>query len=262
MATEPHALLNRFPRSDFLGLGFAVASADEVLGAIDGSVPDLPFHYIATPNVDHMVRLTEATGRNEEERRVWEAYRAADLILCDSRILGMLARLRNIVLPVVPGSDLTARLLSEAARPGDRITIIGSSEEALGLLADKYPDLRFQQHIPPMGMRSHPSAMDDAARFVREHPARFTIFAVGSPQQELLALKVKEKGGARGIGFCVGASIDFLVGFEARAPLLMQKLALEWLYRLGSNPARMWRRYLVEGPKIFRIVARWKPAGS
>ena len=55
---------------------------------------------------------------------------------------------------------------------------------------------------------------------------------------------------------CVGASIDFLTGKQKRAPRAMQRTGLEWPHRLASDPSRMWRRYLVRGPGIFRLAAR------
>ena len=250
-------LFGAFPRSEFLDIGFASASLSEVVAALEAADTETPFAYVVTPNVDHMVRLSEAGPG--PERDVPERYQAADLILCDSRVLSLLARRRGIDLPVVPGSDLTPTLLDRAARPGDTINIVGGWAETLPMLAAKYPHLHFRQHVPPMGLRTNSAAMNEAADFVARSPARFTLLAVGSPQQEMLALAIKKRGDARGIGFCVGASINFLVGRERRAPRLVQKLALEWFYRLAQNPARLWRRYLVEGPKIFRIVARWNP---
>ena len=94
-----------------------------------------------------------------------------------------------------------------------------------------------------------------------DHPSRFIFFAVGSPQQEIVAQTVKATGKATGLGFCIGASIDFLTGTEVRAPVWMQNTSLEWLYRLLQDPKRMWKRYLLKGPRIFAIYARWLFSG-
>jgi exopolysaccharide biosynthesis WecB/TagA/CpsF family protein len=120
------------------------------------------------------------------------------------------------------------------------------------------PDLDILQHVPPMGMLKKPGAMRDAEAFVRETRARFALLAVAMPQQEILALRVAQAGGAVGVGLCIGASLDFLTGRKARAPLWMQKASLEWLHRLLSEPGRLWRRYLIEGPRIFRLTMRWR----
>jgi spore germination cell wall hydrolase CwlJ-like protein len=52
--------------------------------------------------------------------------------------------------------------------------------------------------------------------------------------------------------------LDFITGAQKRAPLFLQKLNLEWAHRLASNPRRLWRRYLVEGVRIFPIYAKWR----
>ena len=88
------------------------------------------------------------------------------------------------------------------------------------------------------------------------------LLCVGCPAQELIARQLAELGCKSGIALCVGASIDFLTGARVRAPLWMQKLGLEWAYRLAQEPARLWRRYLVESPKILRIfMATRSPRG-
>jgi UDP-N-acetyl-D-mannosaminuronic acid transferase (WecB/TagA/CpsF family) len=85
-------------------------------------------------------------------------------------------------------------------------------------------------------------------------PFRFCFLAIGSPQQEIIALKLKERGTARGLALCIGASINFVTGVERRAPIWMQQLGFEWLFRLSQNPRRMAKRYLVRGPRIFLLL--------
>ncbi|MFN3616165.1 MAG: WecB/TagA/CpsF family glycosyltransferase, partial [Rubrimonas sp.] len=88
--------------------------------------------------------------------------------------------------------------------------------------------------------------------------AQVTLLAVGSPQQELLAAALAENGRAGGVGLCIGAGLEFLVGAKKRAPDFMQRMGLEWAFRLMSEPRRLWRRYLVDGIRIFPIfVAEW-----
>jgi exopolysaccharide biosynthesis WecB/TagA/CpsF family protein len=69
----------------------------------------------------------------------------------------------------------------------------------------------------------------------------------------MIAHKLAELGCHSGIALCVGASIDFLIRARSRAPRWLQRLSLEWAYRLAQEPGRLWRRYLVESPKILRI---------
>jgi N-acetylglucosaminyldiphosphoundecaprenol N-acetyl-beta-D-mannosaminyltransferase len=97
-----------------------------------------------------------------------------------------------------------------------------------------------------------------AVRFVEEHPAHFIFLAVGSPRQERLAKCLQERGVATGVGLCIGASLLFLTGSEKRAPKPLRQAGLEWVWRLGINPRRMWRRYLVDDIVVLRLV--WREA--
>jgi N-acetylglucosaminyldiphosphoundecaprenol N-acetyl-beta-D-mannosaminyltransferase len=242
-------------QTTFLGIAFDPLDMAATEAWLADRAPDAPFAFIVTPNVDHVVKLDVAPADAE----VRAAYAAAALRLCDSRIVAKLARTRGIDLPVVPGSDLTAHLVTRIARAGDRLCLIGGDTAMLEDLRRLRPDLDIVQHVPPMGMLKKPGAMAEAQAFIRDAKARFTLLAVAMPQQEILALRVAQAGGAVGVGLCIGASLDFLTGRKARAPLWMRKASLEWLHRLGSEPGRLWRRYLVEGPRIFLMTLRWKP---
>jgi exopolysaccharide biosynthesis WecB/TagA/CpsF family protein len=241
----------------FLGLDYDLLALDEVVAQLGARPADAPFAYLVTPNVDHVVRLHDDTP--DDRDAIWAAYRAAAWCTCDSRILAALARPRGIDLPIAPGSDLTPLVLDRLCRPGDRIAVIGGSESTVAALARLYPALDIVQHRPPMGMRRNAQAMTAAVRFVVEARPRFTFLAVGSPQQELLAHLIAQDGGATGIGLCIGAAIEFVVGESKRAPLLFQRLHIEWAFRLLADPRRLWKRYLVTGPRIFRLVRDHHP---
>lgn len=261
MATKPAppgllatAVRHRAPgsRVRFIGLEFAAGGPTPILAAIARRSPDAPFAYVVTPNVDHIVRLQ----RNRSD--LWPAYRGAWLTLCDSRILAGLARKVDLAIPVVTGSDLTAELFQNVVAPSDRIAIVGASSATVARIVARY-DLRNVVHYnPPMGFIRDPFEVARVVHFLIEAKARYTFLAVGSPQQEILARRVHLAGLTIGTGFCVGASLNFLSGEEERAPVVMQRLSLEWLHRLTSNPSRMWRRYLVDGPRIFRIARDWR----
>lgn len=242
------------PQASFLGIDFDLRDMAATERWLATRPTDAPFAYIVTPNVDHVVKLDAAPA----EAEIRTAYARAALRLCDSRIVAKLAKARGIALPVVPGSDLTQHLFNRIARAGDRLCLIGGDAQMLEELRALRPDLDIVQHIPPMGMLKKPAAMAAAETFVRDAKARFTLLAVAMPQQEILALRVAQGGGAVGVGLCIGASLDFLTGRKARAPLWMRKASLEWLHRLLSEPKRLWRRYLIEGPRIFLLALRWR----
>ncbi len=253
MPIEPPAA----PRRAFAGIEFDPLDTAAAAAWLERVTPDTPFCYVVTPNVDHLVRLDALGDQAPDGRALWRAYRGATLVLCDSRVIARLARFYGVALPVAPGSDLTVRLFEKVVQPGDRIAIVGGDAALLAALQARFPEVTLFQHIPPMGLRHDPAALAAAAAFARDSVARFLLFAVGSPQQELLAAQIAERGDATGCGLCIGASLDFITGRQRRAPLALQRLGLEWAHRLATQPGRLWRRYLVEGPKIFRLARRW-----
>ena len=240
----------------FLDLEFSTRSFQEVIADVAERAVQPQFSYIVTPNVDHVVKLrTVATSKAVPDFA--KAYDSAASRLCDSRILAGLAAAFGIRLPVVPGSDLTVAVFRELLGPGRRVAIVGGNDRTIPRLSALFPGIQFQQHIPPMGMLNNPSAMNAAADFVGACRAEFILFATGAPQSEILALHCLQRSDATGVGLCIGASIDFLLGDQNRAPRWIQRMGLEWAHRLASNPKRLWRRYLVEGPRIFVIAAQW-----
>lgn len=251
-AAHPPRTCNDEPHVDYIDMSFTDRGADSILEAIVARPPEAPFAYIVTPNVDHLVRL------HHSRSDLWPTYRAAWMTLCDSRILARLARRMGCALPVIPGSDLTRMMFDQVIGTDDRIAIVGGQPELVASLAKRYGLTDVQHYNPPMGFINQAFEVAKAAAFLKRARARYNFIALGSPQQEMLAYKVARAGGATGIGLCVGASLDFLTGKEERAPLIMQQMCLEWLFRLSSNPRRMWRRYLIDGPGIFPIERRWR----
>ena len=238
-----------FARQTFLGLTYDLASLDQTLDWVAEAARRESFVYIVTPNVDHVVRL--------QDRPVTEAialaYGEASLTLCDSRILGALAKLSGIDLTIVPGSDLTAALLGSSRFDGLHVLVVGGTIATLDMLARRFDRVRWTQFIP--GPRVLSSAEDQRTimEAVTSARADLVFMAFGAPQSELVCWQIQRSGTARGVALCVGASLEFLTGEKRRAPRIFQRLYLEWLFRLLSEPRRLWRRYLVVGPRVFHI---------
>jgi exopolysaccharide biosynthesis WecB/TagA/CpsF family protein len=152
---------------------------------------------------------------------------------------------------------LTAQLFRRVIAPADRIVLIGCSDAQAQALAAQYGLSALSHYNPPMGFIRDPKEVEACLRFAEAHsPFRYCFIAVGAPQQELLAQSLKQRGVARGLALCIGASVNFITGKERRAPPWMQRLGLEWMYRLASDPGRLAGRYLVRGPRVFSILRR------
>jgi exopolysaccharide biosynthesis WecB/TagA/CpsF family protein len=209
------------------------------------------FAYVVTPNVDHLIRY-------HDDPSFRKLYADAGYILLDSRFLAHIFRVtRGIRVHVCAGSDLTANLFARVIAPSDRIVLIGASKEQARLLADRYGLTGLKHYNPPMGFIRDPVAVEECVRFVETNgPFRFCFLAVGAPQQETLARILKSRGNVRGMALCIGASVDFLTGVERRAPMLLQRFGMEWLFRLAMNPGRLAKRYLVRGPRVFLLLGQ------
>lgn len=241
----------------FLGVRFAVIELDAVVRWVLAAIGAARFRYVVTPNVDHLVRLHQRGGPP------WQAAFAAaehdaDLCVNDSRVLARLARLSGIRLPVVPGSDLTRLLLAGGVPPGTRVALIGGTAGDAAWLRGRLPDADIRHVEPPFGVLHDAGSQQSIVDFVEAEQPGLTLFAIGAPQSEIVAHQIQRRGRARGVALCIGASIEFLTGAKRRAPRLVQRLGMEWAFRLLSEPRRLWRRYLVEGPRVFAIWWRWR----
>ncbi len=246
-------------RAEFLGLDYDLIDTPGVVSAVLNKAAGAEFVYLVTPNVDHVVRLHQAK-ETPEGTAMWQAYAGAWLTTCDSRILALLARLSGIELPVAAGSDVTADLLSDQRLEGMRIAVAGGDASQIDWLRQNLPHTQWLHYLPPMGVRRDKAAQLAIAEFVEQAAPQITLFAIGAPQSELVAHIISQRGKAKGVGLCIGASIEFLTGAKRRAPQWMQDMRLEWAFRLASEPRRLWRRYLIEGPQIFVLWRRWQRA--
>lgn len=154
----------------FLGIEFEQVGITQTLEwTVEHSTQE-KFAYLVTPNVDHIVQL-HGPGKADAAR----AFRDADFVVCDSRILSLLARLSGLRVPVVPGSDLTPVLLRSLADE-TRIAVVGGDPELLAALVSHYPRYEWMAHFPPMGVRTDPLARQAIADFVCESRANIVLF--------------------------------------------------------------------------------------
>jgi exopolysaccharide biosynthesis WecB/TagA/CpsF family protein len=236
----------------FMTLDFADGDRPALLARVADMARGQAYAWVVTPNVDHVIKLMD--GRVEPE-----VYGAADLKICDSRILAHLARLRGKKLAVYPGSDLTADLL--ASDHHLTIGVFGPDRAAFDDLVARYPRRRFTFIDAPVLTPGTPgwiAAVDAAARADWD----VLLACISFPKQERFAHALRAAGRKRGVALCVGASVDFLTGRQQRAPRIYQRLSLEWLHRLLTQPRRMFRRYVIEGPAIFGLFIRHEVLGQ
>ena len=232
----------RWPVS-ILGVPLDPVTTDEALARIADMVASGRPHYVVTPNVDFLVQ-----ARHDEDLR--RILCEADLALCDGQPLVWASRWLGNPLPErVAGADLTPRLLEQAARLGHRVFLLGatpeSNDEARARLQQRLPGLQLAgQYAPPFRPLAEMDHEDIICR-VRAAKPDIVLVSFGCPKQEKwIAMHYRELGVPVCLG--VGATIDFLAGRISRAPVWMRRSGLEWTYRLGMEPRRLFRRYATD----------------
>ena len=157
----------------------------------------------------------------------------------------------------VYGPDLTPILCQRAADAGVPVGFYGSTPKVLAdltaNLARSCPGLKIvYTESPPF----RPQTVEEEAA-VREQidrsGVRLLFVGLGTPKQELWM--AAQSGTVRTVMVGVGAAFDFIAGHKRQAPDLLQRLGLEWLFRLVSEPRRLWRRYLYRNPRFVVLFA-------
>jgi exopolysaccharide biosynthesis WecB/TagA/CpsF family protein len=158
------------------------------------------------------------------------------------------------------GTDLTPLILKLAAERGWRVFLLGAqpgvAEKAAAKFVSQNPTLIIS------GTNSgyfRAEELEGVIQKIREARTDVLIVGMGNPVQEQWLARHQAQTGAK-LGVGVGAFLDFSAGVFPRAPLWMQKMKIEWLYRMTREPKRLWKRYLIEAPVFLAHVALdvWK----
>jgi N-acetylglucosaminyldiphosphoundecaprenol N-acetyl-beta-D-mannosaminyltransferase len=225
---------------------------DGALATISRLVEESRGGTIFTPNVDHIVMA-------EHDAAFREAYARVTLSVVDGMPVLWASHALGAALPEkISGSDLVPALLDLAAERGFRVYLLGGSDGS----AERASRALEERGIRIAGFSSPAIAVTasyDDHREVAEAIARtapdLVLVGLGAPKQELFSVAVADHL-KPAVLLGVGATIDFLAGVVPRAPQWMSRAGLEWLYRLGREPRRLWRRYLLRDPAFALVVLR------
>jgi N-acetylglucosaminyldiphosphoundecaprenol N-acetyl-beta-D-mannosaminyltransferase len=217
---------------------------------------------VCTLNLDHLVKLRRRT-------KLSEAYARAEIVTADGFPIVTLGRMRGCRLFRTTGSDLIEPLCAAAAQRRLPVFLMGTtfavlSKSARRLVAS-HPGLEIAGvYAPSRKFEVQSAAADEAIDLIQRSGARLCFVALGAPLQELFGVRAIDK--TFGTAFVtVGAGLDFLGGAQVRCPQHLQRLNLEWAWRLTRDPRRLWRRYfwcailfatLLGKESVTRIVGR------
>lgn len=216
-----------------------------------------------TPLAVHLVNAgTLSLARHD--RDLTELLNRADLNLPDGMPLVWLARKRLGLTHMTDrcyGPDLMLALLDEGRAHGIRHYFYGSSPEVVEELATRmrarFPGLEVVGVESPPFRALSAEESDALVERVRSAGADVVWVGLGTPKQDVFVDSYRDKLGAALVA--VGAAFDFHAGAKKQAPRWVQRIGMEWAFRLLVEPGRLWKRYLVGNTQFVWGVLRDKP---
>jgi len=235
------------------GLPLAPLSFQQTLEKIDALIHAGKPSYFITANL-HYAMLTES------DTRLKPLNAGAAFLLTDGMPLVWASRWRTRKLPErVAGSDLVPALCGWAADHSYRIFLLGGgpgvAEEAARRLQERFPDLEIAGTAAPDLNVMSPEDRRQLFSKIRAGRPHILFAAFGQPKGELWLAEYCEELGVP-VTVQVGASLDFVAGRVRRSPRWMQRVGLEWVYRLWREPRRLVRRYLANATFAIRMLLR------
>ncbi|NOY62918.1 MAG: WecB/TagA/CpsF family glycosyltransferase [Gammaproteobacteria bacterium] len=152
----------------------------------------------------------------------------------------------------VRGYDLTLALCQMAAKENIPVGFFGATPELLrtlgSALCDKYPGLNIAYSVSPPFRKITAEEDQQHTADINASGVKILFVGLGCPKQEWWMAEHREALHCTMLG--VGAAFDFIAGNKKKAPLWLQKIGLEWLFRLATEPKRLWKRYLKHNPRF------------
>lgn len=233
---------------NLLGVPVAAVNMDEALDILERFIPERRTHLVVTSDTSAIVRAQE----DEEFRQI---VQHAALVTPDG--VGVVWSARLLGLPIyerVPGVELMAKLCEKAEQKGWRVFLLGAkpsvAETAAKNLQTRYPYLKVVgTHHGYFTPEEEPQVI---AKIQAAQPDILFV-AFGIPKQEKWIVRHADE---LQVPICigVGGSFDVYAGIVQRAPVWVQRLCLEWLYRTVKEPKRLPRLLFI--PKLLWMVAK------
>lgn len=238
---------------DVFGVGVSLCTVDEVSQLVLS--PPMEGRVVVIGNVHSIM-----TARRDPE--VAAALRGADVLTPDGMPLVWAMKVAGYEHATrVTGIDVMKRTMELGVAHGTRHFLYGSTPNVLAALFERlrseYPDVIISGAISPPFRKLSPEELGAYIEQIVSSESDVVWVGLGMPKQELWMNAVRaDLSGMTMVG--VGAAFDWLAGSVPRAPEWMQRIGLEWLYRLLLDPRRLWRRYVLNNPPFMGLLAkRW-----
>lgn len=244
--------LGNNPRVEILEIQIDVLTAEETVALVEQYVQQKePLHLIGV-NADKINEM-------EKNALLHQIVNSCGIINADGASLVLASRFLGKPLPErVAGIDLMQSLVSLSEKRGYRIYLLGAKqtvvEQTAAVLQKKHPDLRIVGVHDGYFSREYWPELSQALRIAAPD---FVFVGITSPLKEYL-IEYLQAEGHNCIFMGVGGSFDVISGNIARAPYWVQKINMEWLFRMLQEPRRLFKRYFVGNWKFILAVMKEK----
>ena len=253
LAAVPAAPAPDLERRHLLGMRVDATSYRDATDRILGWARSRESRYVTVATVNNVMQsVDDASFR--------AVMNASDLVTPDGvPLVWGLRSLRVGRASRVYGPELTPHVLRAAERSGVPVGFYGGTPAVLDALLlrvhDDFPALPVTFAFSPPFRPLTPEEDELVTRDINASGARILLVGIGCPKQE--RWMAAHRPSVRAVMLGVGAAFDFLAGTKRQAPAAVRRMGLEWLFRLASEPRRLWRRYLRQNPR-FLVLFGWQ----
>lgn len=227
-----------------LNVDVDLLTRDELLAQLKEGV-------LITPNLDHLIKL-------QKDKDFYNCYQKAEWTVCDSVILCWFSHLLKKPVPeAIPGSSFFHSYYMYHKDDADcKIFLLGAKEGIAEIAKQKINErvgreIVIGAHSPSFGFEKKPEEIEQIIEIVNKSGANVVLVGVGAPKQEKWIMNYKDQMPGVKVWMALGATIDFEAGTLKRAPKLIRKTGMEWLYRCAMEPKRLFKRYFIDDMKFF-----------
>ncbi|MFW0899374.1 WecB/TagA/CpsF family glycosyltransferase [Clostridium perfringens] len=237
---------------NILGTNVSVTNIKETIDYIDKNLKKLKGRYICVSNVHTTIMAYES----DEYRSV---QNSAINVLPDGAPLSLVSRIKGFKSAErVTGPDLMDHIFKISNDKKYRHYFYGSTNQTLSKLKEnlilKYPNINIVGMYSPPFRELFEEEEKKIIDIINNTNPDFIWVGLGAPKQEIWMYKQTNK--LNGLMIGVGAGFDYFSGKIKRAPIWMQKLSLEWLYRLLQEPKRLFKRYFYTNSKFIVLIIK------
>lgn len=238
-----------------LGVNISAVNLETAVATIRSWIQERQRVYVCVAPVSTVV----AAQDDPEYQRV---LNAAALVTPDGMPLVWLARRRGLrQVQRTYGPDLMRKICNEGRSKNYRHFLYGADEATSRDLAEAlqrdYPGILIVGRVAPPFRDLSIEETADMLNQINASLADILWVGLGSPKQDFWIAQNRDKLNAP-VLIGIGAAFDFLAGTKAQAPRWLQRCGLEWLFRLGCEPRRLWRRYLIGNTRFIYLLSREK----